>query len=368
MDNKPQHSRYFWLSLDQMIKYLKGNLLGEKKTEVDDQLMSSELLKDAVEGLEHVQNTRKLPGTIDELNRQIALKSGMQKTSTPHKQSASTTGKGPLLAIAASVVLIASSTAIFWWLSNTSSTPESNGIAQIETEKKTPNTDGEVVASADTTIQSLLADNDSTVDTPTSNQLIALLEEPEESFEEDDIIAVENADLRKEGAAKARQKANEKTITSQRSSEKPEAEEVEEETLTAPQLKEENAEVVGNYANSGSSATPENTATEAFEFSQKDAQKSTRYQTSPELDAVNIEAEIYNAAKSNFETNQLKEAEEGFSRIEGNRKSRFYDDAVWHLGLIYAKQGNTKDAKKMFKKLRNSSKYQVKAQKELDKL
>ena len=44
MPEQTTHSNESWRSLDTLIKYVKGNLLGQKKQEVEDQAMASPLI------------------------------------------------------------------------------------------------------------------------------------------------------------------------------------------------------------------------------------------------------------------------------------------------------------------------------------
>ena len=54
-----------------LMDYLTGKLTGSKKQEMEDWISSSELLKDAVEGLGKISDKAKLQGYVDQLNKQL---------------------------------------------------------------------------------------------------------------------------------------------------------------------------------------------------------------------------------------------------------------------------------------------------------
>lgn len=372
MDNKPNHSGSFWLSLDQMLKYIKGNLLGEKKTEVDDQLMSSDLMKDAMEGLGHVQNTRKLPETIDQINRQIALKSGLQNGPKPvqNRTSSGSFLTGKTLAIAASILLVATSAALFWWIASTPSPSiEQKAIAYIEPEEPTKMAD-KATPSPDTSVSG--TDSSAIAIADTAIQYIAVLEDNTQDDLEPNLQSERiNAAIKKdENAYYKASERKKKALTSQNT---PERESEEEPMMESsnPTEGELSFSTEKNYSNSRSS---ENIVSPPPVVSSDESAKATTadsYQyTKEKKDRGDIksDAQTYQIATSNYSNGELTKAEQGFLEIERNKKSEFYDDSVWHLGLIYLKNQNEKAAKKMFKKLRDSPKYKVKAVQELDKL
>lgn len=105
MSNKQKYN-YDTVDVNTLIKYIKGNLLGAKKKEIEMEIAESPLLQEAIEGLKEHQNLDKVEERINKLNEKIAYKT--QSNLKTSKSTIIILNKKTLIgfSIAASLVLI----------------------------------------------------------------------------------------------------------------------------------------------------------------------------------------------------------------------------------------------------------------------
>ncbi|MBI1184579.1 tetratricopeptide repeat protein [bacterium] len=362
MPDNQAHKNPIWITLDQMVKYVRGNLLGEKKQEVEDQIMASPLIADAIEGLKQVDNPEKLQKTVDALNRQIQLKSGASDVVAIPETAGATTSKANnnrIWAIAASAALIACSAVAIWYfifrLPNAPGQPQGMVIAEKEKVVKTPETEQNTKESSLAFADSAVAENDSSKTTP--NELLAMndaLADEKPEAEAAETVQTKDAYKANEAAGKKLNLSGNETRTAE-ATKKPTVEEAKkglnntvENTGIANNSKE------SNMAMADSVLTESDDELDSYSYRSKAA---------PSSDAVK-----YQKAVSYLKNNDLTNAEKTFEELADDKNSSYQDDAIWNLAQIYLKQGNDRDAKKMFRKIKDSAKYGTQAKEALDKL
>ncbi|MFY0672547.1 MAG: hypothetical protein JXQ87_04055 [Bacteroidia bacterium] len=346
------------LTLDQMIKFVKGNLLGIKKQEVEDKINASPLISDAIEGINLVKNPEKLEKTIDEINRQIQLKSGasaviIEETSASNTNASQKTSFSTYSAAASIVLIIAVSATLYFIFSKRSnSLNEIDSVALIEDTEFINNKHNK--SSSEPKNQLDLESDTIINDSIEQTGLIALNKTSGEFKRETDLASNDENVINREIAD-----FSSKTLVNN------EYEKVAkslEEPLVASKTKEnselsnsaiettENEEEVGFLLDS---------VKDLEDYSAKDTYsgKSKAYTKSS-----------YSAAVDLLNQNRLDEALDQFETIANDKNSANIDDANWNIAQIHIKQGNNRAAKKALKKLKNSSKYGVKAKVLLDEL
>jgi len=398
MSKPSENSNNIWLSLEQLIKYVKGNLLGSKKQEVEDKITASPLLSDAAEGIKEAAQPEKLQKVVDSLNRQIQLKSGAAAVVSPVQEGSSGTGTTTkklsgkaILSIAASVLILATAGAVIWWGLSSPFSSKNSAMVRAELEQKI---DSDVVPGRDNNARNAFAQPldssqqhvllDSVTDS-TQPELLAVLEEKllDDDVEVDEEAIEAEYDLQNEPVRRKPAASDKHNYTADRKDELAKERQAEqtsparsvENKANAEPITESEESVAGNaqlennlYFNSNES--PEVNQTNGFstgDLSEVSVAKNDKYKKSTP-DYSSTDADAYTEALSLLDSGKLQDAETAFEKIAANRNSAYQDDAYWNLAQIYLKQDDAKAAKKVLKKIKNSPKYGVKAKLELDKL
>ncbi len=354
------------LSLEQMLKYIKGNLLGNKKQEIEDKIQASPLLADAIDGLKEFENTDKIERTIDELNRQIQLKSGASKiehTNDPFEQEvkgSSTSSPAPFFSIAASLGALIIVSGVFYWIyTNRSNAQLAKPLANVEeTTIKSANSASEPDLKINIDSNEIISDSAKIPD----NDLIAMNESDEFSthyradnnteFKKEELSdRYKDIDFRSEPSA-AKNKATMAETKTSANKERTAAESSKNENLKNAVIEKESEEL--NY---GEGIT--------------DSIDNRKYNKSySSFDDITSKSQVsnYSVAVELMEANKLDEALNKFNQIAEEKNNPNKDDAYWNMAQIYMKKGDAKSAKKVLKKVKNSAKYGTKAQLLLEQL
>jgi len=354
MPKTNQNSNPIWLSLEQMLKYIKGNLLGKKKQEVDDQILASPLISEAIEGLREVKNYDKLQKTIDSLNRQIQLKSGAPALEPKiiKENAGSEFSFAKVWAVAASISIFGIATAAIWYFAANNENPNSNeGL--VYTEKET------LVANKESLNSSIPPDTlQATIDSTVNSEMLAFNLEESAANDAFEPLKLEESKTRKTEIA------NKDAMTSTKKEvEKP----IAKKTTTA----NEN-ELMGNSNKLGNTAEPsvrfnnEEISVDSIRADYED--KSNGYSSSKLKESTSTDAATYKQGLDYLKGNKIEEAKSTFSKIADNKNSEYKDDAIWNLAQIHIKEGDTKEAKKLLKKIKDSDKYGTLAKEAIDKL
>ncbi|MGB0429446.1 MAG: hypothetical protein ACPGLV_03165 [Bacteroidia bacterium] len=359
MPENNHHSNPLILTLEQMRKYFKGNLLGIKKQEVEDKLNSSALLADAIDGLNEVDNLDKIDLTIGELNRQIQLKSGAQKviiaeeplTANESAKSASNLSIYPIAASFGAIVIVSS---ILYWVYNKNSTSSTtNALAHVE-ETTVANDNKPNTTKGNNT---LTTNNDtSKIDSNIKSGLLALNEFSADL--ETDKEKIERPDSKKESLSKP------KSIAKDLKNRKTNSEKTIVETAKEPT--ESSANLIGNNAIENKGYTNEETLGVDSSLTLED---DINYQSGYKSKSVfESEKSTYKEAIDLLNDNNLDDALLKFKSVADDRNHPNKDDANWSIAQIYMKKGDARLAKKALRKVKNSPKYGTKAQLLLEQL
>lgn len=395
MNETPEHNNNIWLSLEQLIKYVKGNLLGVKKQEVEDKITASALLSDAAEGIKASSQPEKLQSIVDGLNRQIRLKSGAGAISTPLEATTELSGSTStrqtlsgkaLLSIAASLVVLVAAGAAVWW--SVSKTPDGLSDSKVLAEKEEQlapnsffgNSEPKLKDSASDTTRiaanGLFSSQDTTPVPEPSEDLLIALNNSENRFyqgdaESDDLLLKREKSYEDE---KTRYQKDNTSFDSQgkmlvaetatpRGNEVTQLEE-ETELSTNSVNNEEQKELNSPVSNSYST---ENIPTRDTKSISTESIGAYSDQGSKKKDSNNDAAD-YQAAINLLNAGNNEEAKAAFEELSSRKGSIYQDDAYWNLAQIYLKEGDDKEAKKSLKKIKSSDKYGTRAKEELDKL
>ena len=358
-ENQP-NSNPIMLTLDQMIKYVKGNLLGIKKQEVEDRITASPLLSDAIEGMGHVKNPEKLDKTIDELNRQIQLKSGAKAVVIEESETAigqnSSKSAFPKYSIAASIALVVTvgATLYFVFSNRNQAALNSESIATIE--------ESEPIA-----FKSKESDN-----TPTKEKELLIDSNKFDSVVEPGLLALNEELLNKNKEAeleidfedsgnsyRERNDYSKETIVK----------EPEERSIAFESEEPEEEVAVSRSMNEISLANAPVETLESEDLFSMDSTFGDDYSGYEKSYKLKKEvSSTYSEAIELLEQNKLDDALNKFESVADDKSSPYIDDANWNIAQIQIKKGNDKEAKKALKKIKNSSKYGVKAKVLLDEL
>lgn len=386
MSKSPEHNNRIWLSLEQLIKYVKGNLLGAKKQEVEDKITASALLSDAAEGIKEVDNPEKLQAMVDSLNRQIQLKSGAQAAALPTNDSAAPSNSSTktialsnkaILSIAASALILVAASAAVWWGVSSAPSPLSDSKALVEKEQKMkpdmyPGDANRLLSdlanAADTLVQkdSIVLDLDS--NGKPDPGLIAVLDDrfapiEEVSDDEEELDYAVKKDSRSDFAAvaPADKEKEEQTFYSKSNGTLENRAFNNVETESEELLEPSSLGYTSTYYQEEVNQLAERSAADLESVVATSAGKERKKQN------VNQDAADYQAAVNLLNAGKNAEAKAAFEKLS-NRKGEFQDDAHWNLAQIYLEEGDDKAAKKLLKKIRNSDKYGERAKEELEKL
>lgn len=393
MDKRPEHSNSIWLSFEQLVKYVRGNLLGSKKQEVEDKISASPLMSDAIEGLREVDNPAKLEKTIEALNRQIQLRSGASAPTLPEIEGTegktTTLSSKTIFSIAASFTILMAAGAVWWYTSgNIGKTANSEqSVVTADSEKlmekedissKPFIPDSQASYAWDKRADSTMLDSTvgaGTVDFFKNGNELALVDGDLELNEEVEDDATEDTEqlalYERDEQQLERKKESEPTVEKALKNK-----EVEETAEEAAKVENEgyfaNESVIGNANNTSNqyeynkaNNTPPQVLTDSIAVVKDDAELSAyRYANTYEND----DASIYQNGIDYLNKGELALAEGEFIKLTDRKDSEYKDDAWWNLAQIYLKQGDDKQAKKALKKIRSSSKYGTRAKEELDKL
>lgn len=398
MSKENPHNNFI-VSLDSFIKYVKGNLLGDKKKEVDLHLNNSPLFQDAAEGLGSFKKPDKLPETVDELNKRIALKIGTTASQAPSPKAASGTKvvslnlKAIATISAAASVIVACGLGIYFGVKalNEDSKTAQVAVAEMTDEASKPKEDLDFRSFDELQRQdSVLAEADSTRSTNGADTIAVNLY---------DLADADNASIQEDegtpdpgltydwsfgnqptgNASKENSGTYEVEITQQNGAQvskalknesKLEAEEEsipDEKNLTEPEsYYSGNAESLNNASfskkNEQITAYSSTSTDSAKLYEAKDKKSRYRDKDKEEL------PEPYETAVEFLKKGDTESAQKEFEKVLNNKKSPFYDDAAWQLANIYLQQGESKKAKKMLKKVDGTTKYGEKAKKLLENL
>lgn len=358
-ENHP-NSNPIMLTLDQMIKYVKGNLLGIKKQEVEDRITASPLLSDAIEGMGHVKNPEKMDKTIDELNRQIQLKSGAKAVVIEESETAigqnSSKSTFPKYSIAASIALIiAVSVTLYFIFSNRNQAAlNSESIATLEESEP-------IAYKAKESNNTPTKENGQLIDSYKFDSvikpgLLALNEEPLNKNEEAEL----EIDFEDSGnSSRERKDYSNETIVK----------EPEERSIAFESEEPEEEVAVSRSMNEKSLTNAPAETLKGMDLFSTDSTFSDDYSGYDK--SYKLETEVssaYSEAIELLEQNKLDDALNKFESVADNKSSPYIDDANWNIAQIQIKKGNDREAKKALKKIKNSSKYGVKAKGLLDEL
>lgn len=394
MSKPSENSNNIWLSLEQLIKYVKGNLLGSKKQEVEDKITASPLLSDAAEGIKETAQPEKLQKVVDSLNRQIQLKTGASAVIAPTQDSqpsnSGTTKKlsgKAILSIAASVLILATAGAAIWWGLSTPSPTKNSAMLRAEVEQKV---DSDVVPgmeshSHDFSQNDLAFDGDKTVTdsiaADTNQGLLAVLEKKNLDLNEaDEELSFAEDDLSEEPVYDLANKSDHRYAAADRKDEL--NKERQQESPVATRALANSAEPIAENEESGENSVEEENKlyfnANTIEPNQANGYNNSTLDLEDAVVAKNdkykksalgtTDSDAYTEALALLDAGNLSEAETAFADIASNRNSAYQDDAYWNLAQIYLKQEDPKAAKRVLKKIKNSPKYGVKAKLELDKL
>lgn len=387
MSKSPEHNNRIWLSLEQLIKYVKGNLLGAKKQEVEDKITASALLSDAAEGIKEIDNPEKLQAMVDSLNRQIQLKSGAQAAALPTNDSASpsnsstktiTLSNKAILSIAASALILVAAGAAVWWGVSSAPSSLSDSKALVEKEQQMepdmyPGDANLLLSDLANAADTLAQKNDSTIlDLDSTGKpdpgLIAVLDDrfapiEEVSDDEEELDYTVKKDLRSDFAAvaPADKEKEEQTVYSNSNGALENRAFNKVETESEELLEPSSLGYTNTYSQEEVNNITERSAADLESVVATSAGKERKKQN------VNQDAADYQAAVNLLNAGKNAEAKAAFEKLS-NRKGEFQDDAHWNLAQIYLDEGDDKAAKKLLKKIRNSDKYGERAKEELEKL
>lgn len=399
MSKENPHNNFI-VSLDSFIKYIKGNLLGDKKKEVDLHLKNSPLFQDAAEGLSSFKKPDKLPDTVDELNKQIALKIGTTASQTPSPKAA---GSSKVVSLnlkaigtisAAATVIVACGLGIYYGVSalNESSKTAQVAVAEVSDEANEPKGDVDFRSFNELKRQdSVLAEADSTAFANGADTVLITMNgttrddsygfsitEDEESLDANASYnwsfgdqGNSNVSKEKAGTYKLEVKESNGAKTSESLRKEYESEEKPEpiESIEEPEFNYTgNAESLNNtnFSKNNKQITTAGSGTSYYTDSikQKSEDKKAKYRSKDKEDLP----EPYETAVNFLKKGDTKSAQKEFEKVLNNKKSPFYDDAAWQLANIYLQQGESKKAKKMLKKVDGTTKYGEKAKKLLEGL
>ncbi|MBI3143003.1 MAG: tetratricopeptide repeat protein [Bacteroidetes bacterium] len=314
-----------WLSAQQLVKHVKGNLLGDKKKEVEELTAASPLLADALEGVKMMEHPEQLERTVASINRQIQLRSGAG-TATVHALPAERTdNKGPIairpyLWAAASVALVAMAGFTVWQLIPRPETKHGQAVVYEEQASPQPSTNTYADSHMPPDTSSESAINSDTI-IPNETNLLAYEAPvaPRTPTRVTAPITRETTDTRLETGT-----ANHASAA----------------TIIEKELEED----------SGKYGTP-NSVDEAL------TQPTVKNTVLEHEDLADGADPDYSQAKSLLANGMEDEAAKALRKIAGNKRSGHRDDAAWDLAQLYLKKGDTGEAKKWLKKLTDSNIY-----------
>lgn len=325
MSKTTPHTPVLWLSAQQLIKYVKGNLLGDKKKDVDELTAVSPLLADALEGVKMMEHPERMERTTAAINRQIQLRSGAGPVQYP-SVSQSIPGRAAYISIrpyataAAALALVAVASFTVWLLLPG---PESKrGQAVVYEEQATVQPGPDTYAAAqmppDTAFESALQ----------ADSAIPLL-----AYDE----PVARPAPTRVAAPAAR-----------------------ETTTTRHEKDTDNHNAAGAYTQP--QVEEDISMAEAYQYADEPGPiLKAKEKAAVDEDLYDEAEDGYTLAKQLLAAGSDEEATRVLRKVAGNRKSAHREDAAWDLAQLYLKKGDANEAKKWLKKLKNSESYSQRA-------
>ncbi|MCB0736645.1 MAG: tetratricopeptide repeat protein [Bacteroidetes bacterium] len=388
MSTSPKHNRSFIIPLHALIKYVKGNLLGDKKKEVEINAASSPLHQEALEGLKEFEKIDKVPAMVDDINKAIAIKLG-HSISGQSNLTESTKGGSKIIALntkalaaigAAASVIVALGFGLFYIVDRSASNSEKFASAPVEnTDVVTENVDEKL-----TPVQDYLAKENATKDTTdssTSANAIAFEENGIYDLNED-VLFDQSESINGNASGQPPALKFDYSKTKDRNKNEYEAEPVEEtrkniyknEAFETPELTNKKSEEntyfkPGNNKKANSELSASSTryrADSTVEYDELaddvESKKQDKSYSSSTQDLANYQSGM--ALKEKSPT----EAIAAFEKVVDNKNSVYYNDAAWQLANLYIANGDDRKAKKLLKRLVKTDKYDKLATELLNKL
>lgn len=374
------HSKII-LSLESLIKFNRGNLLGEKRKEFEVHLDNSPLMKDAADGLAEFEREDKLPKTVEQLNDGIALrlKATSFGTFNPSAQKTKPNVKGPVLAklkivtaVAASLVLLAAIGFGVFYLADRSS--DQKPLSQVNASKETIISDGDE-RNKDQVIKSyeqLAAELDSAKTDSANGDTITLAVsdlqralDQETEADSDDVQGNANTESSVQASETTNRAQQDLRERERLTANEPKAAEANKAAETPPEVSYEEA-VEPEVAQTRNQA-PEKAATINAD-SVSDKKDGYGGASTLSKSAVSETQKLYNDGLAHLKKGQYSEAIAKLEKVADDKDAKIADDAAWHLVDAYLATDDTRKAKRLLRKLSRTDKYGEKADEKLNKL